>query len=297
MPLIAREQTRRNLLPTWVQVFCWLFLVAGTLAPTVLIARFFYSAPMHFALFGWEHEGSPFDPYSLLILGYFVASGIAAYGLLRGKLWGWAAGATLGSIGLALSLASLAHARQAEGGFYFSLEPLLQIPFLYVLWRIRAAWLSGAAPVDASSSFMHRAVAAVDEPPVPLLPRFLITIGAGTAVLAVYSICTTGSFILFGNLVLSSLITVILLLPLRFLLALLMPRASQQSRATIVLTILLVLVTLVAFAMSPNDLPQGRLLFWVFWAFYAALTAITMFWPSVAPPPDSGLPDLQSDRP
>src|SRR5262245_27008073 len=129
MPLTAREKTRKGLLPIWVRAFCWLFLVAGAITPTLLVAGMFVMDPMRFSLFGWEHIGSPYDACSLLILGFFVAMSVAAYGLLWGKSWGWAAGVAIGSLGLALAL--LAYTRQTDGESYYPLEPLFQIPFLY----------------------------------------------------------------------------------------------------------------------------------------------------------------------
>jgi hypothetical protein len=147
MALSAQEQYRKLLLPKWVRFFCWIFLVAGVLTPVLPIVGLFSAMQAKFSLFGWEHYGSPLDLYSLLVTAYFVSSGIAAFGLLWGKRWGWAAGMTVGILGLTLALGYMvAHppwvATQDGYGFRFRLEPFFQIPFIVVLWRRRSSWLS-----------------------------------------------------------------------------------------------------------------------------------------------------------
>lgn len=154
MPLTATEEFRKRLLPKWIRFFTWLFLIAGAVTPLLLVIGIFYRKPMQFGLFGWEHYGSPYDLYSLLVMAYFVCSGFAAFGLLWGKRWGWAAGMTVGLVGLALALGSMfAHtpvvASQDEYGINFRLEPFFQIPFIFILWRRRLSWLSEVAPATA----------------------------------------------------------------------------------------------------------------------------------------------------
>ena len=84
MPLAHQEGFRKGLLPKWVRFFAWIFLVMGSAMPTLLVSGIFYPNPMQFSLFGWEHSGSPYDLYSLLVVAYFAASGVAAFGMLWG---------------------------------------------------------------------------------------------------------------------------------------------------------------------------------------------------------------------
>ena len=154
MPLAPQDEFRKGLLPKWVRFFAWLFLVMGSAMPALLVSGMFYPGTMQFSLFGWEHSGSPYDAYSLLVIAYFVASGVAAFGMLWGRRWGWAAGFMVGSIGLLLALGSmfiqpLLQEEKGTYAIYFRLEPLFQIPFLVVLWRIRKSWSSPAAVGDA----------------------------------------------------------------------------------------------------------------------------------------------------
>lgn len=153
MPLAPQEGFRKGLLPKWVRFFAWLFLVIGSAMPALLVSGIFYPSPMQFSLFGWEHTGSPYDAYSLLVVAYLAVSGVAAFGMLWGRRWGWAAGLIVGSIGLLLALGSmfiqpLVLENKETYGVSIRLEPLFQIPFLYVLWRIRQPWLSPPAAGD-----------------------------------------------------------------------------------------------------------------------------------------------------
>jgi len=153
MSLSPQEGFRKALLPKWVRFFAWLFLVMGSAMPALLVSGIFYPSPMQFSLFGWEHSGSPYDTYSLLVVAYFAASGAAAFGMLWGRRWGWAAGFIVGFIGLLLSLGSmfirpLMLEDKDTYTVYIRLEPLFQIPFLYVLWRIRQSWSSPSVAGD-----------------------------------------------------------------------------------------------------------------------------------------------------
>jgi len=157
MPLAHQEGFRKGLLPKWVRFFAWIFLVMGSAMPALLVSGIFYPNPMQFSLFGWEHSGSPYDTYSLLVVTYFAASGVAAFGMLWGRRWGWAAAFIVGSIGLLLSLGSMfIQPLMLEGAgsytVYIRLEPLFQIPFLYVLWRIRQSWLSSSLESDSDDA-------------------------------------------------------------------------------------------------------------------------------------------------
>ena len=162
MPLAHQEGFRKNLLPKWVRFFAWLFLVMGSAMPALLLSGIFFPSPMQFSLFGWEHSGSPYDIYSLLVVAYFAASGVAAFGMLWGRRWGWAAAFIVGSIGLLLALGSmfirpLMLEDKGEYTVFIRLEPLFQIPFLYVLWRIRQSWLSPSAAGDGEVSWSSNA--------------------------------------------------------------------------------------------------------------------------------------------
>jgi len=150
MSLAPQEQVRKGLLPKWVRFFAWIFLVMGSAMPALLVSGTFYPSPMQFSLFGWEHSGSPYDAYSLLVVAYFIASGVAAFGMLWGRRWGWAAGFSVGSVGLLLALGSmfirpLLLENDDAYTVYIRLEPLFQIAFLYALWRIRKSWSSPSA--------------------------------------------------------------------------------------------------------------------------------------------------------
>lgn len=280
MPPTSAELNRKALLPLWIQVFCWLFLIAGACVPLVLLFGGLYPKPMHFALFGWSHDGSPYDALPLAILVYLAASGATAYGLLWGKSWGWDAGIVVGLIGVVAALASLLHARQPDGSIYISLEPALQIPFLYVLWRIRDGWYTGEAPEPMPTAALagtSSAAVAAPQPAPPILSRFGIATAVGGSMILIANIAMTGQLYLIGSFVFSAGLTLVFLLPLRFLIPALIPWLSRTDQGRVALGFVLFVVTAFAFALSPEHAPQGRFGFWCFWAVYAYLTWYPMF--------------------
>lgn len=144
MPPSTPEMTRRALLPKWVVVFCWLFLVGILAPPAVLIAGIFYKLPMHIGVFGWTRLGSPYELLSLMALAYWGLCGVAAAGLLLGKRWAWNVAVVVGIVGLGLSVTS----PFAAGGdtVHIPLELIVEIPFLLLLWRIRERWHAAVRP-------------------------------------------------------------------------------------------------------------------------------------------------------
>jgi len=275
MPLTPADRNRQALLPLWIRVFCWGFLCAGACVPLILLFGGFASVPVHLALFGWSHDGSPYDAPALILLAYLAASGAAAYGLLWGRSWGWDAGIVVGVIGLVAALAALLHARQPDGSLYVPLEPVLQIPFLYVLWRIRHGWYTGEAPTVAAP--VEIAANAAAEPAPPLGSRFAIATGVGGTVLAVYYVATSGQMNLLGSFLFSAGLTLVFLLPLRFLVPAFLPWLSRTDQGRVALGVVLAIVTAFALALTPAHAPQGRFGFWCFWALYACATWYPMF--------------------
>jgi hypothetical protein len=280
----SADQNRTKLLPLWIRIFCWIFLVAGAFVPLLLLIGPFYPAPMHFSLFGWSHDGSPYDVMSLLILAYLAASGAAGYGLLWGRPWGWDAGIVVGTIGLVVALASLVNARQPDGSIYIALEPVLQVPYLYTLWRIRHGWYAGEAPNQAPAPAAGGVAPTYDTvQPLPVLSRYFIATLVGAVVLMLYYIVMSGALNLLGSIVFSAGLTLVFLLPMRLLIPALAPWLSRQDQGRIALGFLLFVVTVFTFALPAQQATQGRLTFWTFWALYTWVTWYPMFRPNLLP--------------
>jgi len=133
------KEKRKALVPTWIKVFGWIFLIATLIVPVGLILFPVLELPAKYEIFGWSYEGSPFAPEALFIQGIFLFMGVTAYGLLFGKDWGVNACIANGYIGIGLCGLSMV----LTSFTYIRLEPLIQIPYLVKLHKIKNEWHSG----------------------------------------------------------------------------------------------------------------------------------------------------------
>ena len=137
--MLRREPERWKLLPRWIRVFSWFFLLALVAIPVLHVAGIFYKGPMSFMIFGFNHSGAPSDPPALAIQAVLGLLGVAAFGLLWGKPWGLNAGVAAGVLGLGAVAVSTVLA-WSSGRFVLQFEPFFQVPFLIALARRRPAW-------------------------------------------------------------------------------------------------------------------------------------------------------------
>lgn len=131
---------RRRLLPLWIKVFSWIFLLIGAAVPVVVVLGLLRSTAVSFALFGFSYSGSVFDPYGLLLACMLAGSGVTAYGLLWGRSWGQFAAVMTGWAGLVLCIASVFVSPRLR----VPLEPLLLVPFLVTMHRLKSPWKENA---------------------------------------------------------------------------------------------------------------------------------------------------------
>ena len=76
---------RKILLPLWIKIFTWLFLVISAFVPIVLILGVMgYKAQL--ALYGLETDEA-FSLTGIIITAIFIIKGIVAFGLLKEKNW------------------------------------------------------------------------------------------------------------------------------------------------------------------------------------------------------------------
>lgn len=134
---------RRKLVPRWIKIFGWIFMVMG-IAIFVLPIAAPLGKPATYEIFGLHHQGAPFDPMALTISAIILSLAASAYGLLFGRSWGLTACLVTGYVGVAICLGTMAHSVTSQGSLAIRLELLLQIPYLVKLHKIRPLWLSGA---------------------------------------------------------------------------------------------------------------------------------------------------------
>jgi hypothetical protein len=141
--LVPQKNTRRReLLPWWIKIFIWLFLIFGMVTPVVIILGLL-RIPVYIALYGFE-TNTPISVAGLCLVGIFIFKGITALGLWTEKDWA----ITLGQIDAAMGIVICVFMMLIypfiihQSGSYFNirLELFLLIPFLIKLRRISDDW-------------------------------------------------------------------------------------------------------------------------------------------------------------
>lgn len=136
--------TRKQLVPLWIKIFGWIFMVMGGVVPLLAIVAGAMGQTASYEIFGLQHRGSPLHPLALLISALFVSLAVSAYGLLFGKPWGVDACMATGFVGVALCLGTSVYSI-FQGAPNLRLELLVQVPYLLKLRKIKPLWQS--APV------------------------------------------------------------------------------------------------------------------------------------------------------
>lgn len=136
---------RRALLPLWIKVFIWLFMITGGISLLGPIAGLL-SVSFQVSLYGLE-SNDPLSPIGLLVSFLFLFKGMVAYGLWTEKDWAVNLGiadAILGITVCCLTMLVLPFVDE-EAGFTLNLrlELALLIPYLIKLQNIKAAWKKG----------------------------------------------------------------------------------------------------------------------------------------------------------
>ncbi|UTX49736.1 hypothetical protein [Chryseobacterium sp. MA9] len=97
---------RRNLLPTWIKVFLWFFLIGSAISAILLIAG---SLLTHISLSIYGiNANHPYSMTGLLISFLFLFKGIVAYGLWFEQKWAVQAAIVDAIIGIAICLIMMA---------------------------------------------------------------------------------------------------------------------------------------------------------------------------------------------
>jgi len=128
------NERRRALLPLWIKIFLWIFLLFAALVPFGLIFdlldfRFFLS------LYGLE-TGKPLSSIGLVISFLMVIKGIVAFGLWTEKDWAVILAIVDAILGIIVCILVMALLPSNT----FRLELLVLLPYLIKMTRIRAEW-------------------------------------------------------------------------------------------------------------------------------------------------------------
>jgi uncharacterized membrane protein len=131
--------TRKRLVPLWIKIFGWIFMLMGVAVPIIAIAATVMGEPASYEIFGLQYRGTPFHPMALLISTIIWSLAVSAYGLLFGKSWGLQACLVTGYMGVAICIGTTVYAI-TQGSLMLRLELLLQIPYLIKLHKIQSQW-------------------------------------------------------------------------------------------------------------------------------------------------------------
>jgi hypothetical protein len=130
---------RRKLLPIWIKIFIWIFIVFGALGVLGFIAGLF-SVRFEASLYGLETD-NPLSAVGLFICFLFVFKGIVSVDLWTEKDWAVDMGIADAILGIAVCvMVMIMSFANSDSHFAFRLELVLLIPFLIKLWNIRTTW-------------------------------------------------------------------------------------------------------------------------------------------------------------
>lgn len=141
-PLTTEEKVhaRKALIPLWIKLFGWLFIVMGAGVPFLYVGSLLFGFTASYGMFGLEYTGNAMAWMPLLIAILIFINGLCAYGLLFGKDWGLTACISFGFIGLALTLGTMLFDAYVHARWMIRLEPILQIPYLIKIQRLKSLW-------------------------------------------------------------------------------------------------------------------------------------------------------------
>jgi hypothetical protein len=141
--LISALRQRRKLLPWWIKIFIWIFLLLGAIVPFAL-AFAIMGYRFQISLYGLE-TNEPFSLTGVSLMIIFLIKGIAAYGLWTEKNWAVTLSIIDAILGLAICVLVMIYPLIAPQRNYilnFRLEVLLLTPYLLLLLKIKDAWNS-----------------------------------------------------------------------------------------------------------------------------------------------------------
>jgi len=122
---------RKDLLPWWIKVFSWIFLVFGILGILGIVCGILgYQISLSF--FGLATK-DPFSMDGIVIIGLLLFKAIVSYGLLWEEDWAVIAGIVDAILGIVICILMV---------FYSSyrLEFVFLVPYLFRLLKIKSGW-------------------------------------------------------------------------------------------------------------------------------------------------------------
>ena len=134
------DVNRRTLLPLWIKIFTWIFLIMGGFMPIALILAI-VGFDFELAIYGLE-TSSPRTLKGFAIMLLITLKGIVAFGLWTEKKWAISLGIIDAIIGIIICIAIMIIIPLTEEGFNINtrLELVALIPYLIKMKKLKTPW-------------------------------------------------------------------------------------------------------------------------------------------------------------
>ena len=128
---------RHKLLPTWIKVFSWIFLIYGIAMPIVIIWGLI-THNFAASIYGLD-SFSLYSISGITIIAIFILKAIVAFSLLKYKDWGVKLGVIDALFGILFCAAIMLY-ELFQGSLNFRLELIALIPYFIQLKSIKKEW-------------------------------------------------------------------------------------------------------------------------------------------------------------
>lgn len=141
---LNKLKRRRELLPWWIKLFCWLFMLFGIAGIICFILGLLGLKP-NLSFYGFTSK-EPISVYGILIIVVAIFKGITAYYLWSEKDQAMLLSKidAIAGIGLCLLFMILVATNHIISNSVFRLEPLLLAFYLWKIFKIEKEWKSSA---------------------------------------------------------------------------------------------------------------------------------------------------------
>lgn len=129
---------REKLLPLWIKIFAWIFLIVGLLMPIILVLGIIMHS-FEPALYGIE-SNTLYSSAGIFVVVLFIFKAVTAFGLLKHKYWAIKVGITDAIMGIIICCGVMLYEMTQHTQFMFRLELIALIPYLLKLKNMKHSW-------------------------------------------------------------------------------------------------------------------------------------------------------------
>lgn len=134
---------RRDLLPTWIKVFIWIFMIMGAILPFGILSGIF-GWPFNISLYGFSTM-FPFSIIGISLTALFTLKGAVAFGLWTEKKWAVDMAMIDAILGIVICILGMFIIPTSTGNVVIRLELILLIPYFLKMKKIKLEWLERIA--------------------------------------------------------------------------------------------------------------------------------------------------------